>query len=74
VVCIVTADHGNADDMLEEDGSPDTAHPLNPAPIVVTATAGAVADGVLADVTPTVLELLGMDQPAGMTARSLLGR
>jgi len=71
---VVTADHGNADEMLEEDGSPDTAHSLNPVPFVVT-VAGAALDpegGVLADVAPTILALLGAEQPAEMTGRSLL--
>jgi 2,3-bisphosphoglycerate-independent phosphoglycerate mutase len=70
---IVTADHGNADEMLEEDGSPDTAHSLNPVPLIVTDAAVGLRDGgVLADVAPTVLALLGIEQPAAMTARSLL--
>jgi len=71
---IVTADHGNADHMLEPDGAPNTAHSLNPVPLVVT-TDDAVAlhgGGVLADVAPTVLALLGLEQPAGMTGRSLV--
>ncbi len=72
--CIVTADHGNADEMLEEDGSPDTAHSLNPVPLVVTAGAEALdGEGILADVAPTALALLGIDQPPAMTGRSLLG-
>jgi 2,3-bisphosphoglycerate-independent phosphoglycerate mutase len=71
--CIVTADHGNADEMLEEDGSPDTAHSLNPVPFVVTAGAGALdGEGILADVAPTALALLGIEQPPEMTGRSLL--
>jgi len=71
--CIVTADHGNADHMLEPDGSPNTAHSMNPVPVIVTAGAPAVRDGgVLADVAPTVLELLGQEQPAAMTGRSLV--
>lgn len=71
--CIVTADHGNADEMLEEDGSPDTAHSLNPVPLVVTAAADALdGEGILADVAPTALALLGIEQPAEMTGRSLL--
>jgi 2,3-bisphosphoglycerate-independent phosphoglycerate mutase len=70
---IVTADHGNADEMLEDDGSPDTAHSLNPVPIVVTAGADALGgEGILADVAPTVLALLGIEQPDEMTGRSLL--
>jgi 2,3-bisphosphoglycerate-independent phosphoglycerate mutase len=70
--CVVTADHGNADHMLEPDGSPNTAHSLNPVPVVVTADAGALHDGVLADVAPTVLALLGLDQPAAMTGKPLM--
>jgi 2,3-bisphosphoglycerate-independent phosphoglycerate mutase len=71
---LITADHGNADEMLEEDGSPDTAHSLNPVPVIVTID-GASLDrdgGVLADVAPTLLQMLGMEQPSEMTGRSLL--
>ncbi|MGZ6163975.1 MAG: alkaline phosphatase family protein, partial [Myxococcaceae bacterium] len=75
---VVTADHGNADEMLEDDGSPDTAHSLNPVPLLVVSDPPldlALRDGgVLADVAPTVLELLGIAQPAEMTGRSLLHR
>ncbi len=72
--CIVTADHGNADHMLEPDGSPNTAHSLNPVPFVVTVEGGVLdhEGGILADVAPTVLELLGIAQPPEMTGRSLL--
>jgi 2,3-bisphosphoglycerate-independent phosphoglycerate mutase len=71
--CIVTADHGNADHMLEPDGSPNTAHSLNPVPLVVTVDGARLRDGgVLADVAPTVLELLGLEQPPEMTGNSLL--
>jgi 2,3-bisphosphoglycerate-independent phosphoglycerate mutase len=71
--CVVTADHGNCDEMLEPDGSPDTAHSLNPVPFVVTADGAELnGEGILADVAPTVLALLGIDQPAAMTGRSLL--
>jgi 2,3-bisphosphoglycerate-independent phosphoglycerate mutase len=73
--CVITADHGNADHMLEPDGSPNTAHSLNPVPLVVTLEGVALRDGgILADVAPTILELLGLDQPAAMTGRSLLQR
>ena len=73
-VCLVTADHGNADEMLELDGSPDTAHSLNPVPFVVTSEQVGVdgVGGILADVAPTALALLGIEQPAQMTGRSLL--
>ncbi|MCW3001279.1 MAG: 2,3-bisphosphoglycerate-independent phosphoglycerate mutase [Conexibacter sp.] len=68
----ITADHGNADEMLEDDGSPDTAHSLNPVPVIVTVEDLTLRDGgVLADVAPTILALLGIEQPAAMTGRSL---
>ena len=71
--CLITADHGNADHMLEPDGSPNTAHSLNPVPVIVTVPGLALRDGgVLADVAPTILALLGIDQPAEMTGRSLI--
>ena len=71
--CVVTADHGNADQMLEPDGSPNTAHTLNPVPFVVTVPGIDLDDGGrLADVAPTVLDLLGIDQPEAMTGRSLV--
>jgi 2,3-bisphosphoglycerate-independent phosphoglycerate mutase len=79
--CLVTADHGNAEQMLEPDGSPNTAHSLNPVPLILVLPRGAAAaaepslrgGGVLADVAPTVLALLGMARPQGMTGSSLLG-
>jgi 2,3-bisphosphoglycerate-independent phosphoglycerate mutase len=71
--CVITADHGNADHMLEPDGSPNTAHSLNPVPLIVTVAGLALRDGgILADVAPTVLKLLGEAQPAGMTGTSLI--
>jgi 2,3-bisphosphoglycerate-independent phosphoglycerate mutase len=71
--CLVTADHGNSDHMLEPDGSPNTAHSLNPVPAVVTVDGLSLGDGgVLADVAPTVLQMLGIEQPAAMTGRSLI--
>ncbi|MDQ6803522.1 MAG: 2,3-bisphosphoglycerate-independent phosphoglycerate mutase, partial [Actinomycetota bacterium] len=71
--CIVTADHGNADHMLEPDGSPNTAHSLNPVPFVVMVEGIELTEGgVLADVAPTVLQVLGIEQPEEMTGRSLL--
>ncbi len=73
-VCIVTADHGNADHMLEPDGSPNTAHSLNPVPLIVTARGLQlrVRGGILADVAPTVLDLLGISQPPQMSGTSLI--
>jgi 2,3-bisphosphoglycerate-independent phosphoglycerate mutase len=70
---IITADHGNADHMLEPDGSPNTQHSLNPVPLLVTAEVPGLRDGgILADVAPTALELLGEDQPDEMTGSSLI--
>jgi 2,3-bisphosphoglycerate-independent phosphoglycerate mutase len=68
-VLLVTADHGNAEKMLEDDGvSPHTAHTTNPVPLVVTQPApGLRDDGELSDLAPTVLALLGIDQPPEMT-------
>ena len=72
-VCVITADHGNADHMLEPDGSPNTAHSKNPVPLIVTAEVGELrGDGVLADVAPTVLELLNEVQPGEMSGLSLV--
>jgi 2,3-bisphosphoglycerate-independent phosphoglycerate mutase len=71
--CIVTADHGNCDHMLEPDGSPNTAHSLNPVPLIVTKHGIDLRDhGILADVAPTALDLLGIDQPQAMTGRTLV--
>jgi 2,3-bisphosphoglycerate-independent phosphoglycerate mutase len=72
---IVTADHGNADALRNPDGSPITAHSLNPVPIVIAGpgvTGRSLADGVLADLAPTVLELAGLPSWPGITGRSLL--
>ena len=71
--CVITADHGNADHMLEPDGSPNTAHSLNPVPLIVTVPGLSLREGgILADVAPTVLEVLGIDQPPEMTGKSLI--
>src|SRR6187551_3317780 len=71
--CVVTADHGNCDHMLEPDGSPNTAHSLNPVPLFVTAEGLALRDhGILADVAPTILQLLGIPRPGAMTGDSLI--
>ena len=72
---VVTADHGNADEMRDTAGNPVTAHSLNPVPIVIAGAAvdgRRLRDGVLADVAPTLLELLGLPRWEGMTGESLL--
>jgi 2,3-bisphosphoglycerate-independent phosphoglycerate mutase len=72
-VCLVTADHGNAEQMLEPDGSPHTAHTTNPVPLILTGHGGRLRDGGrLADIAPTVLDLLGVQQPSEMTGRTLI--
>jgi 2,3-bisphosphoglycerate-independent phosphoglycerate mutase len=72
--CLVTADHGNAEHMLEPDDSPNTAHTSNPVPLIVTLQGLRLLaeEGILADVAPTVLELLGVPQPEEMSGRSLI--
>ncbi len=71
-VSLITADHGNAEQMLEPDGvSPHTAHTTNPVPLVVT-TGTALEDGELADLIPTALELLGLEKSPEMSGKSLV--
>jgi 2,3-bisphosphoglycerate-independent phosphoglycerate mutase len=72
-VCIITADHGNADVIIDENGRPHTAHTTNPVPFIVTKQGLALRDdGILADIAPTMLELLELPQPAEMTGKSLI--
>jgi 2,3-bisphosphoglycerate-independent phosphoglycerate mutase len=73
-VSLITADHGNAEQMLEADGaSPHTAHTTNPVPLILTTeTMGLVEKGELSDLMPTALALLGFAQPLQMTGKSLL--
>ena len=71
---MITADHGNADNMLEPDGSPNTAHSTNPVPLIVTVEGLSLTEGgILADVAPTALAMLGIEQPSEMTGHSLIG-
>ena len=72
---IIIADHGNADYALNPDGSPNTAHSLNPVPIIVVsdkAKIKAVHNGVLADIAPTVLDIMGIPAPEDMNGKSLV--
>ena len=70
-VSLVIADHGNAETLLQEDGSPHTAHTTNPVPVILTAPDGSLCDGELADVAPTILALLGLERPPQMTGENL---
>ena len=71
---IIIADHGNADHALNDDGTPNTAHSLNPVPCVyVTENKNAkIKNGILADVAPTLLHIMGLPQPAEMTGKQLI--
>ena len=71
---IIIADHGNADNAVNADGSPNTAHSLNPVPCVyVTDDKNAtVKDGILADVAPSILKIMGLQAPADMTGTPLI--
>ncbi|MBL0129067.1 MAG: 2,3-bisphosphoglycerate-independent phosphoglycerate mutase [Flavobacteriales bacterium] len=72
---VIIADHGNADKARNADGSPNTAHSLNPVPIFVLGEGiRSIRNGVLADVAPTVLDLMGMEKPVEMTGFSLIVR
>ncbi|MCL2342786.1 MAG: 2,3-bisphosphoglycerate-independent phosphoglycerate mutase [Firmicutes bacterium] len=71
-VALVTADHGNADQMIADDGGPHTAHTTNPVPFVVCGADVKLRPGRLADIAPTLLELMGLKQPAEMTGKSLI--
>ena len=72
-VVLLTADHGNADNAVNSDGTPNTAHSLNTVQfIVINAGVESVKDGKLADVAPTILKLMGIPQPAAMTGEDLI--
>jgi 2,3-bisphosphoglycerate-independent phosphoglycerate mutase len=71
---LITADHGNADKMYEPDGSPFTAHTTNPVPFVVVGHDCKLKEngGKLCDIAPTMLDIMGVAQPAQMTGESLI--
>jgi 2,3-bisphosphoglycerate-independent phosphoglycerate mutase len=71
-VCLVTADHGNAEQMIADDGGPHTAHTTNPVPLVLTDTDASISDGELSDLAPTSLALLGREKPLQMTGKNLI--
>lgn len=71
---LITADHGNADYLVNEDGTPNTAHTKNPVPLFLVDKdyRPALKNGKLADIAPTILQLMGIAQPAEMTGESLI--
>ncbi|WPZ18014.1 2,3-bisphosphoglycerate-independent phosphoglycerate mutase [Geobacillus subterraneus] len=72
-IAIITADHGNADEVLTPDGKPQTAHTTNPVPVIVTKHGIELRkDGILGDLAPTMLDLLGLPQPKEMTGNTLI--
>jgi 2,3-bisphosphoglycerate-independent phosphoglycerate mutase len=76
---IIIADHGNADNAINPDGTPNTAHSLNPVPFVYIPADGQTdgitcADGILADVAPSLCAVMGLEQPAEMTGHNLIKR
>ena len=74
-IILITADHGNADKMYEDDGSPFTAHTTNPVPFILVNADAKYAlreGGCLADIIPTLIDLMGMEKPSQMTGKSLL--
>ncbi len=76
-VVLVTGDHGNAEEMINSDGQPNTEHSTNPVPFIVigrqfVGQTNNLLSGILADVAPTVLYLLGLKKPSSMLGRNLL--
>ena len=71
---IIIADHGNADNAINEDGTPNTAHSLNPVPFIYVTdnNSATVKDGRLADVAPSILHIMGLEKPADMTGENLI--
>lgn len=70
---IVIADHGNCETMRNPDGSPNTAHTTNPVPLIlVDKNSTPITDGVLGDIAPTILKLMGIEIPKAMTGKPLI--
>ena len=71
-VALITADHGNAEKLADEEGRPFTAHTTNPVPVVITDKNIKIRNGILSDIAPTLLELLEIEVPSDMTSKSLI--
>ncbi|MGI5936952.1 MAG: 2,3-bisphosphoglycerate-independent phosphoglycerate mutase, partial [Oscillospiraceae bacterium] len=73
-ISLITADHGNADRMWDDNGNPDTAHTTNPVPLIIVGADVQLKPGRLADLAPTILDLMGLEKPPEMTGESLIIR
>lgn len=73
-ISLITADHGNAEQMTDESGAPFTAHTTNPVPFYLVGANVALRDGRLADIAPTMLDLMGLEKPAEMDGETLIVR
>ena len=71
-VALITADHGNAEQMLDAEGKPFTAHTTNPVPFCIVGADVRLRDGRLADIAPTMLDLMGLNQPEEMDGKTLI--
>ena len=71
-ISIITADHGNAEQMMDEKGAPFTAHTTNPVPLYIVGASVHLRDGRLADIAPTMLDLMGLEKPAEMDGQTLI--
>ena len=71
-VSLITADHGNAERMIDEDGEPFTAHTTNLVPLYIVGASAQLRDGRLADIAPTMLDLMGLEKPAEMDGQTLI--
>ena len=72
-ITLITADHGNSEQMFQDDGvSPMTAHTTNPVPFCIVGASVQLRDGILADIAPTMLDLMGLEKPAEMNGKTLI--
>ena len=72
VISLITADHGNAERMIDTDGEPFTAHTTNPVPFYIVGASVKLRDGRLADIAPTMLDLMGLQKPEEMDGETLI--
>ena len=70
-ICLITADHGNVEEMMEN-GEPKTAHTTNPVPFIVIGENVELRNGILGDIAPTILQMMGIKKPEEMTGKTLI--